>query len=94
MSSVFQQKLISIKQATKVIPTRPHKSTIFRWIERGCRGKKLESWTIGGQRFTSVEALETFFSATNNRSPEASLPSKSRQSAIESAELELKEFGL
>ena len=39
-------------------------STIFRWKLRGCRGVKLATILIGGQRCTSVEALQSFFEAT------------------------------
>ncbi len=38
----------------------PHVSTIYRWRLRGIRGVKLETFLIGGRRYTSVEAIERF----------------------------------
>lgn len=40
---------------------RVHISTVFRWRQRGARGVKLETVLIGGNRYTSVEALHRFF---------------------------------
>ena len=39
-------------------------STFHRWKLRGCRGIKLATILIGGQRCTSVEALQDFFEAS------------------------------
>ena len=36
-------------------------STVYRWINRGIAGVKLETILIGGSRFTSAEALNRFF---------------------------------
>ena len=93
MSSVLEQELISLKQACKIIPTRPHVATIWRWVERGCRGHKLESWLVGGQRFTSTAALETFFAKINGKSQTTST-AKQREKAISQAEKELADLGL
>ena len=44
-----------------------HVSTVFRWAQRGVRGVRLETLSIGaGQRCTSVEALQRFFDAISN----------------------------
>jgi hypothetical protein len=39
-------------------------ATLHRWRLRGCRGVRLATILIGGQRCTSVEALQIFFEAT------------------------------
>lgn len=44
---------------------RVHISTIWRWIQRGVRGVKLESLNIGGRRYVPREALEHFLEALN-----------------------------
>lgn len=42
----------------------PNRSTVHRWRTRGTRGVKLETVLIGGARFTSVEKLQLFVTAT------------------------------
>ena len=41
---------------------KPNRSTVFRWKTRGCRGKRLHTFRIGGRVCTSIEALMEFFS--------------------------------
>jgi hypothetical protein len=63
----FQSEtLMSLKQATRVLPGRSgekpiHVATLHRWASRGCRGIKLETLQVGGTRYTSREALQRFF---------------------------------
>ena len=38
-------------------------STIWRWHKKGISGVRLETICIGGNRYTSVEALQRFFDA-------------------------------
>lgn len=40
---------------------RPNRSTVFRWKTRGCRGKKLKTFHVGGRVCTTVESLLEFF---------------------------------
>lgn len=95
MSTILDQRLITIKEAANSIPTRPHFATIWRWIERGCRGHKLQSWLVGGQRYTSLEAIETFLAAINGDSPKsASMTPKNREKAISQVEQELADMGI
>lgn len=58
------EKLITLSQAAKMLPHRPAASTIWRWMTRGSRGVRLETMSIGGMNFTSVEALERFIAGT------------------------------
>jgi hypothetical protein len=39
----------------------PHPETICRWARRGCRGVRLETVVLGGRRYSSLEAVERFF---------------------------------
>ena len=92
MIEIQTESLLSISDAAKSRPSRPHVSTLWRWINRGVRGVQLETCLIGGRRFTSVEALERFSvattSAANGKSCDVRTP-KHRQRAIEQAEKEL-----
>jgi hypothetical protein len=60
MIDISNEFLLTISAAAKSLPSRPHISTVWRWIQRGVRGVKLETYLIGGRRFTSREALERF----------------------------------
>lgn len=42
-----------------------NRSTVFRWRTRGIGGVKLETCRFGGWRWTSEEALQRFFAASN-----------------------------
>ncbi len=60
------EKLITLKQATRMIPKRRrgkrvHISCLYRWTLNGVRGVILESLQVGGTRCTSREALHRFF---------------------------------
>ena len=60
------EKLITLKQAIRMIPKRRrgkrvHISCLYRWTLNGVRGVILESLQVGGTRCTSREALHRFF---------------------------------
>ncbi len=48
------------------VASRPSIRTVRRWAGRGVRGALLESWLIGGRRFTSAEALDRFLACLRN----------------------------
>ncbi len=58
------EELIPLSEASNHLPRRHgkkvHYSTLYRWITKGARGRVLESRTVGGVRYTSVEALNRF----------------------------------
>lgn len=93
----FVEDLLSINEAAREAPGRPHIATVWRWINRGVRGIKLETVMIGGRRFTSREALEQFFARLTAASAGEPLPirtSRQRRRDIERAERELAEAGI
>ena len=61
---ISSETLLSLSDAAKTLPGRPHVSSLFRWRLRGIRGVTLETCLIGGRRFTSREALIRFASRT------------------------------
>ncbi len=73
------------------------KATVYRWIYVGVRGEKLSTWFFGGQRYTSLEALDRFFAAitaaANGETPSARTR-KQRDKAIRQAERELEQAGI
>jgi len=55
------ERVVTFREATKLLPRRrhgqkPHISTLYRWAAQG-----LETIQVGGQRCTSLEALQRFF---------------------------------
>lgn len=72
MNSPLHESLISLNAATRLIPGRNGKpinvSTVYRWAFKGAKGVRLESWLVGGQRFTSRQAMERFIERLNANS--------------------------
>ena len=99
------ETVITPSKATHFCPERrrgvkPNPATIWRWMQQGVRGIKLESIMVGATRCTSIESLQRFF----NRLTEAAdaehssmvVPppvGKSRAKTIEAAERRLARAG-
>ncbi len=63
-----------------------HCSTVYRWVTKGVRGKRLESLFVGGVRYTTVEAIERFLKAKPHRPDAVSdTPDENLCSAIDDA---------
>ncbi len=88
---ILDQTYLSMRDAAKRLPTRPHVSTVVRWAERGCRGHRLKTWLIGGARVTSEEALAAFLAALNGGRVETA---RKREKEIEAAEATLDAAGI
>jgi len=95
---VSKEKLLTIPAAARSLPHGPaHVATVWRWIQTGCRGVRLESVLVGGKRFTSEEALQRFFERGNAAADGKPIPARSakqRERAIEAAERELAAAGI
>ena len=65
MIDVTSETLILPTEVTKVLPKQKGKktnlSTIYRWMQTGVSGVRLEYVCVGGTRFTSKQALNRFF---------------------------------
>ena len=88
----LDEQLLTLSQAAKLLPGTPHVSTLWRWVQHGCRGVKLESLALAGRRFTSREALDRFAAATTaaaNHEVPSCRTSAQRERAIEQARREL-----
>ena len=89
MIELSSETPITIAEVPLHIPRRHgrmvHYSTVYRWMTKGVRGRKLESLLIGGVRYTTLEALARFLKLTPQKT--AALPESSDDlsSAIESA---------
>ena len=86
------ENMISLVEAARSLPGRPHASSLYRWCRKGVRGVKLQTWLVGGRRYTTIAALEQFIAATTAAADgEPALPRTPRQRdrAIHAAEQEL-----
>ena len=87
---------LSLVEAAKSLPGRPHISTLHRWRQRGVRSVRLETFMAGGRRFTTREALNRFMdriTAADDGSESPPLTCKQRERAFLAAERELCEAG-
>lgn len=94
---MLDEQLLSATQAAHESQGRPHVSTIWRWINRGIRGVKLETVMVGGRRFTSREALERFhqrITATSAGEPLPVRTTRQRARDIDQARRELADAGI
>lgn len=69
-------------------------STVWRWTVRGIRGHRLESFSLGGRRFTTRAAFTRFLIATNRGRIESGETSRQRERRIEQAEGRADELGI
>jgi hypothetical protein len=68
-------------------------STAWRWCLRGIRGHQLESFSVGGRKFTTREAFGRWLALTNGERVVAGQTPRQREAAIGLAEKELAEAG-
>ena len=88
-----EEELIPISKACQYIPNRPHISTVWRWIQRGVDGEKLETIKIGGRRYTTLKAINKFISVDGKKLKKKVNPVPKVSKAI-LAENELDHFGV
>lgn len=100
MIDLQNEEVLSLTEATKRLPRRrkgkrPHVATLYRWVQHGVRGTKLEAIQVGGTLCTSLEALQRFCErCTDPSSRPPSSTSKSREREIKKAEADLAEAGI
>ena len=66
MIDINHENLLLIREVPRRLPHRPtgrpvHISAVYRWMQPGIRGVRLEAIKIGGLTYTSIEALQRFF---------------------------------
>jgi hypothetical protein len=97
MIDIATEELLSLAQAARRLPGRPHISTLHRWANPGVKGVRLETVRLGGRRFTSVEALQRFTERLNAGSEGSAEPTRcrpSRRKRDEQVERELERLGI
>ncbi len=96
MINIRDEELLTLVEAARRVPHRPHIATLHRWVARGVRNVRLEAVRIGGRTYTSTEALQRFvdrLSASRAVTAQPECSSDSNQRA-EKAEEQLKQIGI
>lgn len=102
-----ETKYLTITEATKAVPGRPHVSTIWRWMKKGAssaRGRvKLTYYRVGGRIYTTPADIDAFVARLTEidqaESPEAETVApevrddRRRERDIEAAERRLAASG-
>lgn len=87
---------LTLREAIRLIPGRPHIATIYRWIARGVRGVRLRTLAVGGVHYVTRADIADFLAGLNpdrtSSPPRQTI--RQRQRAIEAAERELREAGI
>ena len=60
---LLKERVLTLKDVTNHVPTRPCFTTVWRWVTAGIHGIRLETYRIGKQRITSQEAVGRFLAA-------------------------------
>jgi hypothetical protein len=97
MIDVTSEQLLTLSEATRLLPGRVHVSTVHRWRLRGVQGIHLETAVVGGRRYTSREALARFSEAVTAARDGISISIRSpaaRERAVIRAERELEAAGI
>ena len=64
-----EERPVPIRRVSDYVPGRPHISTVWRWINRGIRGHRLETMHVGGRRYTTEQAITRFLEKTQVPKP-------------------------
>jgi hypothetical protein len=85
---ILEEQVTGLAEAARLLPQlrrgRPvSPSTIYRWIESGVNGIRLETAMLGGRRVTSKEALLRFFARLNAESDVDTVAAAQQQQTVE-----------
>ena len=62
---ILTEDVITLREAARLLPKRPHHATLWRWANKGVGGIRLESVKQGRDLLTSKQALNRFLRALN-----------------------------
>lgn len=97
MIDISAEQMMTLSQATRELPGRPAVSTLWRWLQHGVRGVRLETIMVGGVRYTSRESLQRFaeaVTAASDGGPTPTRTSRQKQRDMDGAKLELARDGI
>jgi hypothetical protein len=65
MIEALAATFVLLSKAGRLLSTNPSPATMWRWAVKGVDGVKLETFKIGGRRYTTAEALDRFVARLN-----------------------------
>lgn len=57
------RELIPLQEVPRLLPFRTHRSTVFRWVQKGRRGVRLRVVSVGSTMCTTERWLMSYFEA-------------------------------
>ncbi len=81
------ESYLTLREAARYFPTRPHLATVWRWAAKGVKGVRLETVVVGGQRFTTAEACDRFIAQLNGAKV-LTMPTRAKQLAAVDRDLD------
>jgi hypothetical protein len=66
MIEALAATFVLLSKAGRLLSTNPSTATMWRWAHRGVDGVKLETFKIGGRRYTTAESVEKFVCRLNS----------------------------
>lgn len=96
MIDLQSENLIPLNEVPKLLPPRngkrAHLATVYRWVQHGHKGVKLETLRLPGSTMTSVEAVQRFLERMTAAREGAPIPmrtTRQREAAMNRARKEL-----
>ena len=92
MIDALNDKLLTLAEAAKRLPSRPCVMSVFRWLKKG----RLAGVKVGARWYTTEGALTDFIANCNTAAPQGTPPAtaKQRQARVTKAKKELAKMGL
>jgi hypothetical protein len=97
MIDFVKETVIPISEAPQHIPGTPSLATVWRWVLKGTRAGKLQSFCVAGRRFTTLESIQRFAQQSTAAADGDVPPARTlrqREVEISRAEREATEAGL
>ena len=66
-NAILSQHNLTLVEATKLFPSKPHINSLRRWSRKGLCGVKLRTFRSGRRICTSREAVEEFISKVSGQ---------------------------
>jgi len=92
MTSLISEPRIALNALAK--REGVHLSTCWRWCLRGVKGHKLESFNVGGKKFTTIPAFERWLALINGGPVANGQTLRQREREIERAERRAAKLGV
>ena len=92
MKNTAIEELMSISEASRLLPNNPGAETIWCWRTKGIRGVRLETALVGGRRYVTRKAIEEFIQRLTEAAEQRS--TDQRQERSQATIVNLKSAGL